>query len=79
MLTLKAIALVLIIVLGIPIQIIDYKHRKRKGYIPGNAWTYYAQLCKEGSWEGRFMMWSAYIGIAFVIVVIAHMFYTLSK
>ncbi|MGI4844294.1 MAG: hypothetical protein ACRYF7_13355 [Janthinobacterium lividum] len=79
MLTIKAIALVLIIVLGIPNQIIDHRHRKRKAYQPGNAWAYYAQLSREGNWEGKFMMWSAYVGIAFVVFVIGHMFYALSN
>ncbi len=79
MLALKVVALILIVVLGIPNQIIDYKHRKRKAYVPGNAWSYYARLGREGSWEGKFMMWSAYIGIAFVFVVVGHMFYALAN
>ncbi|BDT58588.1 hypothetical protein MasN3_20820 [Massilia varians] len=78
MLTIEAIALVLILVLGIPNQIIDHRHRRRKAYQPGNAWAYYAQLSREGNWEGRFMMWSTYVGIAFVVFVICHMFYALS-
>lgn len=79
MLTLKIIALVLIIFLGIPNQIIDYKHRKRKAYEHGNAWAYYSKLSKEGNWEGRFMMWSAYIGIYFVIGTLCYTFYALTR
>lgn len=77
MFVLKVTALVLVIILGIPNQIIDYKHQKR--YESGNAWGYYAKLSKEGSWEGKFMMWSGYIGIAFVLVAIGYLFYALSR
>lgn len=77
MFVLKILAFVLVIVVGIPNNIIDHKHRKR--YEPGNAWGYYAKLSKEGSWEGKFMMWSGYIGIAFIVAVIGYSFYALSR
>jgi len=77
MLILKMAALVFVIVLGIPNQIIDYKHRKN--YEPGNVWGYYAKLSKEGSWEGKFMMWTGYIGIAYIVVATGYLFYALSR
>jgi hypothetical protein len=76
---LKIIAGVFMLVVGIPNQIIDYKHRKNADYEPGNAWGYYARLAKEGSWEGRFMMWSGYIGIYAIIGVLGYGFYVLAK
>lgn len=79
MLTIKIIALILIIFLGIPNQIIDYRHRKRKAYEHGNASAYYTKLSKEGCWEGRFMMWSGYIAIYFVIGTICYAFYALTR
>lgn len=72
---LKVLTLIFLIVFGIPNQIIDYRHRKR--YEPGHAWSYYAKLSKEGSWEGRFMMWSAYIGVYFIFGTLAYTFYLL--
>jgi hypothetical protein len=77
MFVVKMTALVLIIFLGIPNQIIDYKHRKN--YEPGNVWGYYAKLSKEGSWEGKFMMWSGYTAIAYIVVATGFMFYALSR
>ena len=79
MFTLKIIALVFVVVFGIPNQIIDYKHRKRNAYPHGNAWAYYAQLSKEGNWEGRFMMWSGYLGIYLIIGTLCYAFYTLTR
>lgn len=79
MLTLQILALLLIVFLGIPSRIIDYKHRKRNAYPHGNAWAYYSQLSKEGNWEGRFMMWSAYVAIYFVFGVFGHACYTLAR
>lgn len=76
---LKMIAGVFMLVVGIPNQIIAYKHRKNKDYEPGNAWGYYARLAKEGSWEGRFMMWSGYLGIYAIIGIIGYGFYVLAK
>ena len=75
MLELKVLTLIFLIVFGIPNQIIDDRHRKR--YESGHAWSYYAKLSKEGSWEGRFMMWSAYIGIYFIFGALAYTFYLL--
>jgi len=79
MLTLKIVATLFAVFLGIPNQIIDYKHRKRAGYEPGNAWGYYAKLSKEGSWEGKFMMWSGYLGIGFIIAALGYLFYALCR
>jgi len=76
---LKVIAGVFLLVFGVPNQVIDYKHRKNKDYEPGNAWGYYARLAREGSWEGRFMMWSGYIGIYAIIGVLGYAFYVLAK
>lgn len=73
MLVLKGILLLFIIFFGIPNQIIDYKHRKKKAYEPGDAWAYYSRLSKEGTAEGKFMMWSTYCGIAFIAVVLAYL------
>lgn len=79
MFALKIIALALIVFLGIPSQIIDYRHRKRKAYEHGNAWGYYSQLSKEGNREGRFMMWSTYVVIAFLWIVLGYTFYALTR
>lgn len=79
MITLKTMAAIFAIVVGIPSQIIDYKHRKRKAYEPENAWGYYAALSGGGSWEGRFMMWSGYLGIVFVVAALGYLFYAVSK
>lgn len=79
MLTLKIMAAILAILLGIPNQIIDYKHRKQKRYEPGNAWGYYARLSRDGSWEGKFMIWSSYLAIGFIIVTLGYTFYVLSR
>lgn len=79
MFLIKTIALILIVSLGIPNQIIDYKHRKRKAYEHGNAWAYYSKLSKEGNWEGRFMMWSGYLGIYFIIGTLCYAFYALTR
>ena len=79
MLTLKIIVAILAIVLGIPNQIIDHKHRKLKAYEPGNAWGYYAKLSREGNWEGRFMMWSGYLGIVLIMFTLGYTFYLLSR
>lgn len=77
MFVLKILVFVFVIVVGIPSQIIDHKHRKQ--YEPGNVWGYYSKLSKEGSWEGKFMMWSGYIGIAFIVAVLGYAFYALSR
>lgn len=79
MLTIKIIAAVFVIIFGIPNQIIDYKHRKREAYEPGNAWGYYANLAKQGNWEGRFLMWSGYLGIVLILTICAYGFYALSR
>lgn len=76
MIALKILTVIFVIVFGIPGQIIDYKHRKR--YEPGHAWRYYAKLSKEGRWEGRFMMWSGYIGIYFIVGALNYTFYLLT-
>lgn len=68
---------VFVMVLGIPNQIIDYKHRKNKAYEPGDAWAYYSRLSKEGNREGKFMMWSGYCGIAFIFVTLGYLAYRL--
>jgi hypothetical protein len=78
-LTMKIIAAVFAVVFGIPNKIIDYKHRKRGAYLPGNAWEYYAKLSKEGSWEGRFMVWSGVIGIYLVLGILGYAFYALCQ
>lgn len=79
MYTLKMIALVFVVVLGIPNQIIDHKHRKRKAYEPGNAWAYYARLGKEGNWEGKFMIWSGVLGIYLILGTLGYGFYALTR
>jgi hypothetical protein len=76
--TFKIIGVLIMIVIGIPIQIIDYKHRKNKAYEPGDAWAYYSKLSKEGSKEGKFMMYASYLAIAFLIAVIGFGAYQLS-
>lgn len=77
MVALKIIALIFVLVFGIPNQIIDYKHRKL--YEPGHAWGYYAKLSNEGNWAGRFMMWSGYIGIYFIVGALGYTFYLLTR
>ncbi len=73
MLVLKDILLLFIIFFSIPNQIIDYKHRQKKACEPGDAWAYYSRLSKQGSAEGKLMMWSAYCGIAFIVVILAYL------
>jgi hypothetical protein len=68
---------ILLLVIGIPNAIIDHKHRRRNAYPHGNAWAYYSKLSKEGSWEGKFMMWSGYVGIAAILSILALAFYQL--
>lgn len=75
----KIIAAVFAVVLGIPGKIIDRKHRKQRAYEPGNAWEYYAKLGKEGSWEGKFMIWSGVIGFYLVLGILGYMFYVLCQ
>jgi len=75
----KIITFLFVILVGIPNQVIDYKHRKRKAYEHGNAWAYYSQLSKEGSWEGKFMMWSAYIGFYCILGMSGFTFYQLCQ
>ncbi|MRW93866.1 hypothetical protein GJ699_28130 [Duganella sp. FT80W] len=65
------------VVLGIPIQIIDYKHRKKKAYEPGDAWAYYSRLSKEGNPEGKFMMAATYCGIAIIVAALVLLTYRL--
>ena len=77
MTALGILTLIFVIVFGIPNQIIDYRHRKR--YEPGHAWGYYAKLSKEGNWEGRFMMWSSYIGIYLIFGAAGCTFYFLRQ
>lgn len=79
MITLKLIVGLFAIIFGIPNMIIDHKHRKRRAYQPGNAWGYYAKLSREGNWEGKFMMWSGYAGIALIIASLVYLFYALSR
>ncbi len=79
MAVLKIISLIALVVIGIPNTLIDHKHRKRKAYGHGNAWAYYSELAKAGSWEGKFMMWSGYVCIWLVILTIGFGFYELSR
>jgi hypothetical protein len=71
------LTLIFMIVSGIPNQKIDDRHRKRDE--PGHAWGYHAKLGKEGNWEGRFMMWSSYIGIYFIFGPAGYTFYFLRQ
>lgn len=73
----KIVTVLFVIFFGIPIQIIDYKHRKNKKYEPGDAWAYYSRLSKEGSREATFMMWSTYCGIALIVSALAYLAYRL--
>lgn len=63
--------------IAIPNIIIDHKHRKKGGRGIQNAWTYYSNLNKEGSWEGRYMMWSRYITIFFAILFTVLVLYSI--
>lgn len=65
------------VIFGIPGQIIDYKHRKNKAYEPGDAWAYYSKLSKQGSREGKFMMFATYCGISLIVAVSAYTAYRL--
>lgn len=76
-LSMKLIGVLMTVVLGIPNQIIDYKHRKRKAYEPGDAWAYYSKLSKEGNFDGKFMMFSTYVGITVIIAVISFAAYVM--
>ncbi len=72
------IALLLVtLIFGIRIQFIDYKHRKKKAYEPGDAWAYYSRLSREGDAEGRFMMRATYCGIFLIIAALAYLAYQL--
>ena len=46
--------------------------------MPGNEWSYYSRLKREGHRDGQFMMRSAYAGIALIAAAIvflaAHLF-----
>jgi len=70
-------ALKFVLAVGIPNQIIDYKHHKNKAYEPGDAWAYYSRLSKQGSREGKFMMFSSYCGIALIIGLLGYLAYRL--
>ncbi|WP_107871864.1 hypothetical protein [Pseudoduganella sp. UC29_71] len=78
MLILKVIMVIFVVAVGIPCQLIDYRHRRKNAYVPGHGWSYYSRLKREGSWEGRFMMNSAYMGIALILAMLgllaAHLF-----
>ena len=65
------------LVFGIPNQIIDYKHRKREAYEPGDAGAYYSRLSAVGNLEGKFMMWSTYCGIGLIIAALAYVAFRL--
>lgn len=69
--TFRIMCAVYLLVAGAGNQVIDDKHRKRNAYEPGCAWQHYAKLAREGSREGKFMMWSGHIGIWFIIATIA--------
>jgi hypothetical protein len=73
----QIVAIVFVVVFGIPNQIIDYKHRKNKAYEPGDAWAYYSRLSKEGHRDAKFMMFSTYCGIALIFATIAYLAYRL--
>lgn len=79
MATIKIMAAVYLLVFGIANQVIDYKHRKRNAYEPGCAWQYYSRLAREGSREGKFMMWSGYLGIWLIIATLVTGCYTLAS
>lgn len=78
MLILKVIFVIFVVAVGIPCQIIDYRHRRNNAYVPGSGWSYYSRLKREGRWEGKFMMNSAYMAIALVLsmagLLAAHLF-----
>ena len=74
---LKAVLVMFVIFFGIPSLIIDFKHRKKSEYHPGSEWAYYSKLSKDGSTEGRFMMFTTYIGILFIVAVVAYLVYRL--
>ena len=48
-----------ILVIGGGSQYLHRKHRRRADYVASGAWSYYAQLRRQGKWEGSFMLWSA--------------------
>lgn len=73
----KLAALVIVVLLGIPRLVIDFKHRKKSGYHPGNEWAYYSRLSKEGSAEGKFMMFVTYFAITFIVGLMAYVTYRL--
>lgn len=78
-LMLKIATGVFLTVIGIPNRIIDYKHRKNKAYEPGNEFSYYNQLAKEGSWEGKFMVASGFLAMYFILGVLLYGFYVLAR
>ncbi|SFM79800.1 hypothetical protein SAMN02982985_05344 [Rugamonas rubra] len=77
MILIQLAVLVFVILFGIPSQIIDFKHRRKGAYLPGNEWDYYSTLSKTGSLEGKFMMWSAYGGISLIIATVSYLGYRL--
>jgi hypothetical protein len=77
MLVFQIAVVIFAILVGIPNQLIDYKHRKKNAYEPGNAWAYYSKLSQEGNIEGMFMMWSGYCGISLILATLAYLAYRL--
>ena len=77
MLVFKIVVAIFVIFIGIPNQLIDYKHRKKNAYEPGNAWAYYSKLSQDGNIEGKFMMWSGYCGIGLILAVLAYLAFRL--
>lgn len=65
--SMSTIFIAYILLCGIPMQIIDYKHMKKRAYERGNVWGYYTALSKSGSVEAKFMVWSSCFGIGMVV------------
>lgn len=73
----KIALLIFALVLGLPALIIDYRHQKNKAYEPGDAWAYYSKRSKQGHADAKFMMLNTYVGIVFIVAVLAYLAYRL--
>ena len=63
MIVLKFALACYILVIGGANRYLHRRHSKRAAYTPGRAWSYYANLRRQGNWQGAFMLWSTASGV----------------
>jgi hypothetical protein len=71
MILLKFVLPTAILVIGGANRYLHRKHSTRAGYVRGHAWSYYRALRRQGNWEGTFMLWSTFSGIALALGLVA--------